>query len=81
MISGEMRDAPRTVPRPAETDPMPADSTTAPNALQHDLLQLARSVALPEARAAALPAAPTEQNAADEIDAHLGALWVRTGDA
>jgi phospholipase C len=78
-------DAPRTLPRPTDTAVPASDGTSPPNSLQHDLLRLARTVGLPEsvqpAHVAAMSNAATEAQAADEIDAHLDALAVRTGDA
>jgi phospholipase C len=78
-------DAPRTLTRPSESAlaAAPADGGSPPNELQHQLLQLARSVALrvdPE-HIASMANAPTETEAADEINAHLDVLNVRGGDA
>jgi phospholipase C len=77
-------DAPRTLARPAEHAVADAGSAAPPNALQHDLLRLARSVALPAAElrhVASMANAPSQAEAADEISAHLDVLAVRTGDA
>jgi len=73
-------DAPMTLPRPTEGATPAADSTSPPNTLQHDLLQLARSIALPVEleHVASMSNAATEDEAAAEINAHLDV--VRAGD-